>query len=1089
MLTFRLGWLRTLMSCVVCLGLAGTAVGGETAPALEDLQSRLAEIESAGPADDGLAEIRELYRRSIRNLESAAEDRAEARRLAAMAESAPQRVEELEARLRTPPQGPEVTDTDPDALEQALVAEQSDQAALRRRLDELRSALAAEQRLDLPDLIADAQRDVSEARDAASSTGPEESSEASLARQALRASTLAAAEARVERLNQQRLSRSPRLHVAELEQRLLTRQIDAGSARIGALQQALSAARAAAVEETSRRNQARTEAQVEVSGANQSLAAENAERAERIGGVFSRIDGLAETEAVLENDLARVSRYLDNVKQQLAVAGAIRSAELGMELLTQWRELARDGREAIGIGDLDQEITSARLENIRLDELRFAQRELTEEPPGRVPELEAERLRLLRMASSAYDRYIEALTRVRSVASRLMDRTDELQRLLDSRLFWTPTARPFPGDVVERLGEELDWLLAPEHSGAVAEAVRGARPRDVAKLLLLLALTLAAIRARPPMRRLLARHARKLDSLTQDRARYTWTALAVSVAFALPLPLILAGAAVLLGDASGFPGVLALGLKVGAMLLLGLETLRHICRRDGLGRRHFGWSDDACSVLRRNLPWLAAVVVPTAIFAAVVDPRGYGPTTGGLSRVSLSIASVALAVFAHRVLRPGRGVLQTWESDSASGWRNANRYLLHPSSVAAPLGLVALSWSGYHFSALVVESRLLFSVAVVVSAVLLYDIVVRGVSVSRRRVTARQVLDHRRVALQRRSARRAAGDAAEGLPEKLQQLEQAPEDVDNQARALVRMLMAVGAAIVLWGTWSDLLPAFDVLNEVVLWTAGEGAEQMAITLGSLLAAAVLGFLTYFAARNVAGTLEVALFSRMQLQPGTAYAVKTVITYLVVLTGSVAVLNMVGAQWSKLQWLVAALGVGLGFGLQEIVANFVSGLLILFERPIRVGDTVTVSGITGTVTRIRIRATTITDWDRKEQIIPNKTFITTQLTNWTLTDPITRVIVKVAVAYGSDVELTHRVLIGVIDGNARVVREPPPAVFFVGFGESSLNFEMRVFIQNMLDMMPLIHELHTSIVARLEENGIRIPYPQRDIRIVRSDAAA
>jgi potassium efflux system protein len=194
------------------------------------------------------------------------------------------------------------------------------------------------------------------------------------------------------------------------------------------------------------------------------------------------------------------------------------------------------------------------------------------------------------------------------------------------------------------------------------------------------------------------------------------------------------------------------------------------------------------------------------------------------------------------------------------------------------------------------------------------------------------------------------------------------------------------------------------------------------------------------------------------------------------------LNILGAQWSKLQWLVAALGVGLGFGLQEIVANFISGLLILFERPIRVGDTVTVGSHTGTVTRIRIRATVLTDWDRKEQIIPNKTFITEQLTNWTLSDSITRQIIQVGVAYGSDVGQVHQVLSQVVADSKRVIAEPPPAVFFVGFGDSSLNFEIRVFVQNMLDIMPLIHELHVAIEAELRRHGIEIPFPQRDIWI-------
>jgi len=228
-----------------------------------------------------------------------------------------------------------------------------------------------------------------------------------------------------------------------------------------------------------------------------------------------------------------------------------------------------------------------------------------------------------------------------------------------------------------------------------------------------------------------------------------------------------------------------------------------------------------------------------------------------------------------------------------------------------------------------------------------------------------------------------------------------------------------------------------------------------------------------------------ILSRLNTDPGTRYAIVTITKYLVVIVGVIGISFLLGAQWSKLQWLVAALGVGLGFGLQEIVANFISGLLILFERPIRVGDTVTVGGHTGTVTKIRIRATTVMDWDRKEQIIPNKTFITEQLTNWTLTDPITRIIVRVGVAYGSDIDRVHQILSDVVGQHERILNDPPPSVFFVGFGDSSLDFELRVFVSSLLDFMPLTHELHSEVFRQLQKHGVEVPFPQRDIHI-RSD---
>ena len=140
-----------------------------------------------------------------------------------------------------------------------------------------------------------------------------------------------------------------------------------------------------------------------------------------------------------------------------------------------------------------------------------------------------------------------------------------------------------------------------------------------------------------------------------------------------------------------------------------------------------------------------------------------------------------------------------------------------------------------------------------------------------------------------------------------------------------------------------------------------------------------------------------------MRQGASYAITTILNYAIIVIGAMTVFGSLGVSWDKLQWLAAALSVGLGFGLQEIFGNFVSGLIILFERPVRIGDTVTIGTFSGTVSKIRIRATTITDFDRKEVIIPNKAFVTERLINWSLSDTVTRVVIRLGVAYGSDLD--------------------------------------------------------------------------------------
>jgi potassium efflux system protein len=197
---------------------------------------------------------------------------------------------------------------------------------------------------------------------------------------------------------------------------------------------------------------------------------------------------------------------------------------------------------------------------------------------------------------------------------------------------------------------------------------------------------------------------------------------------------------------------------------------------------------------------------------------------------------------------------------------------------------------------------------------------------------------------------------------------------------------------------------------------------------------------------------------------------------------IAACATIGLQWSQIQWLATALTFGLAFGLQEMFANFVAGLIILLERPIRVGDIVTVDEVTGVVSRIRIRATSITNWDRKEYVVPNKEFITGRLLNWTLSDKVNRVTVAVGVAYGSDTDLACQLLLDAAKDHSLVLKDPAPIAVFEGFGDSSLNLVLRAFLPTLEHRLQTIHELHTAIDKSFKNAGLEIAFPQRDLHI-------
>ena len=229
-------------------------------------------------------------------------------------------------------------------------------------------------------------------------------------------------------------------------------------------------------------------------------------------------------------------------------------------------------------------------------------------------------------------------------------------------------------------------------------------------------------------------------------------------------------------------------------------------------------------------------------------------------------------------------------------------------------------------------------------------------------------------------------------------------------------------------------------------------------------------------------MEIVLLERIDMAAGIRYTVTTLSGYIIAACGVLLALNVIGASWSQLQWLVAALSVGIGFGLQEIVANFISGLIILFERPIRVGDFVTVGDTDGVVSRIRIRATTIRNLDRKELLVPNKEFITGRLLNWSLSDQTTRILLSVGVAYGSDVRKAMAILVKTARENPAVLEDPEPTVIFETFGDNTLNMVLRCFVESVDYRWPTVSELNQVINEKFEQAGIVIAFPQRDVHL-------
>ncbi|MCA9283331.1 MAG: mechanosensitive ion channel, partial [Phycisphaerales bacterium] len=268
-------------------------------------------------------------------------------------------------------------------------------------------------------------------------------------------------------------------------------------------------------------------------------------------------------------------------------------------------------------------------------------------------------------------------------------------------------------------------------------------------------------------------------------------------------------------------------------------------------------------------------------------------------------------------------------------------------------------------------------------------------------------------------------------------------------------------------------------------TASE-VKEFRVTLGNVGMALLFGVITVLAVRNLPAVVELILLQHLPLDSASRYALVSVFRYALAIIGVTVTMGKMGISWSSIQWLAAALTFGLAFGLQEIFANFVSGLIILAERPIRVGDVVTVGDTEGSVTKIRMRATTVMGWDRKELIIPNKTFITDRVINWTLSDATQRIVVPVGVAYGSDLDKVERTLYEACRSVPESLEDPAPVVVYKGFGDSTLNWEARIYISSLEHLFPARTKLYKAIDMSFRREGIEIAFPQMDIHVRSSE---
>jgi potassium efflux system protein len=687
-----------------------------------------------------------------------------------------------------------------------------------------------------------------------------------------------------------------------------------------------------------------------------------------------------------------------------------------------------------------------------------------------------------------YTRYLRRLTALDAAQIELGDLAAESGAFIREQLTWIPNLPPlsfrdFWVGASAFLGvfSPVLWQTALYSIGATFE-----NQTVLSLVSLVLVVGMFALRRRAPAR--LAELAEKTLRVRTDSFGHTAEALAYTVVAASPWAAVLA----MLGwqlraDAIGGTGAFVLGDSLLDMVafVFALSLLRWVTRADGLANRHFRWSAPVWKSVHRELWWFAMVIIPAKFLITLASESERAGIVVAVGRPLLLIALIAMAVFLWRVFGRNRPLMRNMLQQHPDGWLARLWIVWFGLLLAAPVSLGISSALGYNHTAAALTGLAIGETAyLVIGLLILKHLLLRWFYVAERR-SRFAVLTKQRD--ESRASRQRGDDESDKTFFDIDVPEPNYRELGEQARSVVGVGVLLGFVVGIGALWGDLLPTIGFLESVhfpiTKISVVEGVEQTSsVTLFDVAIALLIAAGTVFAAKNLSGLLEFTILRRIRLDAGGHYAIVTLCQYLVVAIGVIAAFTTIGLQWSKLQWLIAALGVGLGFGLQEIVANFVSGIILLLERPVRIGDIVTVGNADGYISRIQIRATTILTWERKELIVPNKEFITGQVVNWTLSDGMNRILINVGIAYGSDVGKALELIAGAAKENEQVLADPSPIVTFEAFGDNALNLYLRCYIASMDNRLATITALHQAIYDKFTDAGIVIAFPQRDIHI-------
>jgi potassium-dependent mechanosensitive channel len=1084
------------------------------APVLADIEKRLAALRQ-GPADDPQnARLIELYQNSAEHLRSAAEHKESRARFERLQQEARGKIEryttqllDLQRQVRSA-----------QSLSQGVAVERLERLLrdTRSQLLELRSSEAA-----LQSTTNSLQQRTESARQELQALNMAQSGE-SLGPPAGGAESGEIAQARIDEWNTRRVLNAAHQARLEAEVRTIPERLLAVQAQLKLvtaqaaqterfLNELLGMENLRRIGEAERQREQlieRIAADVSTQPELVALRSETLQLADELIDIVGRSESIAADLRDASAMLEELRGSFNGIRAQLEIAALGES--LGPVLMEHYQKLGSFDRPETKLRAIGSTLSETRLREFQVARLLSDDTQLREriylaletgadlsaaERAATVAEADRilnDRSTLLESLSRAYSETTAQIVDLDQAYRAQADVAGNFRALLDRNLVWMKSHRPLQFMDLVRWPVASANLLIGQEWGRFGQALmRGLLDHPVSALLALLPLVL------------LARYGKQLklyrDSISlrnvgwqQYRSRMAFEALGLQMLLVLPLPLLLMWAGWLMSTldqemplARAFSSAL-LQLSLAAYLFL---FILRALGPDGFARQHLRWRAARVRAVEAHLRTALWLLLPLGGLSLVIGVLVQDAALDYAFRVTSILHSLGFLVFAVLIARAGRGMFESaFYSKSYPILASVGSALVLAVIIAEPL-VVLLDVRGYHFTARELQHNVFVSVAVLVIAKMINDSGLLLLSIASQRSLAVQ-----QSAGEEEQERERAVIAEDGVQLRVAE---AGDEIDLRAMsasaiAMLQTFVAGLAAVTLVLIWQQFFAALTRLEEVVLWnyaTTIDGADALAaVSLFDFGSTLLLLVFTLVLAKGLPALLGIVLYS-LVTEKGMLYTIQTLVRYTVIVFGFMLVLQNLGFGWSKLQWMAAGLSVGLGFGLQEIFANFISGLIMLFERPVRIGDVITLGEFSGTIQRIRMRATTITDFDNREIIVPNKMFVTERLINWTLSSSVVRLSFDVGISYDADPRVARDTLLEILNAEPRVRAEPAPAVVFREFGASSLNLRCFAHVDDVSLRFPVQNDLHMRISEVFRERGIEIAYPQMDLHLRSVDPVA